>query len=659
MSQHTHQNSVARIVQLDGFRGIAILLVILNHLRLTHIYDVIPPALHPVMSSLLNSGHVGVSMLFLLSGYLMARYYPAVPSIRSFWQKRYTRIVPAFFAMTTALAIIRFVWTWLNPVTTIVILVTTILAFGVTWDLIRNHPQRRFISVLLFTIYALLQVAAVTGYFLLQSQVSPAVYFISWTTWMRQIVIYLVNASMANPFGTYVPLLDGAYWSIITEMWFYLLYPLLFLPIISHILRKQSMLFTLLCIVCAFLFFYAISLLFPSILLFEMLNMQLAVYFVAGVGIGLTQETRTITQFLQFLNRLPAWLTIPVSFGVVAGLPVFRDLTGTGRTVDMLTWVIPVSIVFLYATGDTPWSRLLRTPVLVRLGHVSYSLYLTHTIAIEMLIKAGEPQTPAAMVLATGGSVVIMMGLATLLHYFLERPYFVDKLRPNTTSVNSHAPMIPAIRSVHAGLAVMLVLIWYGYHVPAPLTSRVTNHRYRSDRYIPITQQPSAFTFVGAHANLGLILLHFRTLDDGEVGRLGLTRGPETQRTMTAQVVNNDGIVSENSYAIYQMHESRFHPIGIPIETESENTSYTLTLTAPDDSLQKLAVINDGIAYRTVYMQSKSDLLAHPRKLIETIVEKLTQPFAEPAAGRVLLLSVPIWGLLLIDTTMRTRQRRQ
>jgi peptidoglycan/LPS O-acetylase OafA/YrhL len=96
-----------RLTALDGLRGIAILLVIVNHIPLNIWYDSVSLRFHPFLDLLLVNGKVGVSILFLLTGFLMAWLYPRPKSKVAFWSRRYARLFPAFLVMVTSWTIIK------------------------------------------------------------------------------------------------------------------------------------------------------------------------------------------------------------------------------------------------------------------------------------------------------------------------------------------------------------------------------------------------------------------------------------------------------------------------------------------------------------------------------------------------------------------------
>src|SRR5689334_10257001 len=88
-----------RLHALDGLRGIAILMVFFSHINATFISR---GGLWG--ATLFNSGILGVSFLFILSGFLMAYLYPQPKSPVAFLQKRYTRIFPLFLTMCSSIA---------------------------------------------------------------------------------------------------------------------------------------------------------------------------------------------------------------------------------------------------------------------------------------------------------------------------------------------------------------------------------------------------------------------------------------------------------------------------------------------------------------------------------------------------------------------------
>jgi len=95
---HTKASS-DRLVTLDGLRGIAILLVLFNHLLPNLNYA--PSRLMQWTSNLAQSGWVGVDLFFVLSGFLITRILLEAKTspnyFKNFYMRRVLRIFPLYF----------------------------------------------------------------------------------------------------------------------------------------------------------------------------------------------------------------------------------------------------------------------------------------------------------------------------------------------------------------------------------------------------------------------------------------------------------------------------------------------------------------------------------------------------------------------------------
>jgi peptidoglycan/LPS O-acetylase OafA/YrhL len=81
----------SRIDYLDGWRGVAILLVLIEHFLNVH---------------LINVGRMGVDAFFVLSGMLISNilFVQKVP-LATFYKRRASRILPVFFIFITTLSL--------------------------------------------------------------------------------------------------------------------------------------------------------------------------------------------------------------------------------------------------------------------------------------------------------------------------------------------------------------------------------------------------------------------------------------------------------------------------------------------------------------------------------------------------------------------------
>ncbi|HLN38118.1 MAG TPA: hypothetical protein VK337_10075 [Xanthobacteraceae bacterium] len=75
------------------------------------------------------------------------------------------------------------------------------------------------------------------------------------------------------------------------------------------------------------------------------------------------------------------------------------------------------------ARYDTPWSRLFSHGILVRLGEVSYSIYLLHEIIPSALKRRGLMTSDVATAwVAWAGSLVLLALISQITYAVIERP---------------------------------------------------------------------------------------------------------------------------------------------------------------------------------------------------------------------------------------------
>lgn len=220
------QNTKApRLHALDGLRGIAILLVFLSHVNATFI----------TRSSFLgglvfNSGVLGVSLLFVLSGFLMAYLYPRPSSSLGFLQKRYTRIFPLFLTITVALAIPLFFPSMQAYVLLLIVLLAIVT--HVIWVYVIKRYALSSFNQFLFYGFIFLQIA-IGLYYIWVTQHPALYYYDQISSLQRNIIVFFVNATLMLPLGKYVTMLDPVYWSLASEVLFYVLYATICAPIIN------------------------------------------------------------------------------------------------------------------------------------------------------------------------------------------------------------------------------------------------------------------------------------------------------------------------------------------------------------------------------------------------------------------------------------------
>src|SRR5260370_30236825 len=132
-------NPSARILELDGLRGLAILLVILCHYVGNPNHAPLGFWPHRFLSAF-AVGWSGVDLFFVLSGFLIGRVLPDARNsphyFRAFYMRRIFRILPIYY-----------LWTLLFSATATVVLVFFPCRLGVTsGDLLRVPVQLLFLQ---------------------------------------------------------------------------------------------------------------------------------------------------------------------------------------------------------------------------------------------------------------------------------------------------------------------------------------------------------------------------------------------------------------------------------------------------------------------------------------------------------------------------------
>ncbi|MEK9178868.1 MAG: acyltransferase family protein, partial [Patescibacteria group bacterium] len=238
MDKNTTQD---RLNALDGLRGVAILLVLFTHIDFYYILSALPAVIRPLGDVLIGSGRTGVSLFFLLSGFLMATYYPFIENKAAFLQKRYTRIFPLFISLVITRTILR-AYPSIPLVMSIAALLVPAVIIHFLWVYVIRRINSSKLSRTIFYSFVTLQISIglLYAFWIMRN---PPIYFNQLLpTSARESIIALVNTTLTLPFGKYIPQLDGVYWSLIAEVLFYILYPVLFVPIVK-ISQGKSIIF--------------------------------------------------------------------------------------------------------------------------------------------------------------------------------------------------------------------------------------------------------------------------------------------------------------------------------------------------------------------------------------------------------------------------------
>lgn len=638
-----------RLGALDGLRGIAILAVILNHLPNGILYKSLPGFARPLLDILLVNGRIGVCILFMLTGFLMAWLHPAPSTAVSFWSRRYARLFPAFLTMVVSWAIIRGL-DRLPILTEIgVVLACALIGRGL-WELGFKISEKMPIGKWLTLFWITVQIGVAGWYVFFLLKVPPSVFYQLWSPVWRWITIGLVNATLTLPFGNYIGQLDGVYWSLITETLFYLLYPILFVPIFQYINRKRSKIWKILLLITVFPFCFGLHAMSQRFLRFGIIAPHLIIYFIFGVAIG-----SNLSIFHKWLSKIPRILLrpvflLPVLVVIFSGVLLAPFLPKLFQPDLELLLVLPMSLLVLVSSaGGRYWGKWLENRWLVFLGKYSYSLYLTHAFCIDLVERIIKPTAVISWLWFTIAALIASVILSWCLFQLVEKPYYSlgkkfpkkneIKILPNETFIASRSKRVVFVFSV-----VIFLITYVAYRSPLAFFTYVHAHgrlsilsMFGGEKKMEINR-PIRFSFVGQESGLGMITTYLKnSVMSGEEAsaqpaELHIALKDEEDRIIS-QAIFNPGVIPD----------SRFHPFGFPLQADSEEEDYVVEYRIiPPDSNFDSEIITTEENFLVVYFPGKKVLLKNPKLFARWLVSKIKEPFDNPMFWFVTINMFPL-----------------
>ncbi|MCA2213073.1 acyltransferase family protein [Jidongwangia harbinensis] len=220
------------------------------------------------------------------------------------------------------------------------------------------------------------------------------------------VVDIMINWTMLQqPLGH--PAVDGVYWTLLVELKFYLIMAVVLIRGLTY--RRAVLL-------CAG--WMTVAVLVPSLqspILEALTISDYAPYFIGGIALylihrfGPTPLLCGITGFawLVCLSRVEDRMA-----EVNAGFPV----PGWPGLVIITLCYLVLLMVALGRTDRISWRRLTAA------GALTYPLYLLHAQIGHTIIRAAYRHTPIPVWQAVAATTVLMLGLAWLVHHYVERP---------------------------------------------------------------------------------------------------------------------------------------------------------------------------------------------------------------------------------------------
>lgn len=634
-----------RLQALDGIRGIAIIFVVLTHINAVY-SDTLAKVFSPWMVRLIfGSGITGVSMLFVLSGFFMSLMYPHPKSTTVFLQKRYTRIFPLFLTMSSVSMILRLFPTmkWYEGLG--LMLLAAVSTYAVWIFVVKKFFNNRYKS-LLFFLFLFLQIGVGLFYTFWVSKQPAIVFNQQIPALLRETTIWLTNATLMLPFGNYIPMIDGVYWSLAAEILFYIFYPIVCVPLVDFFtpFSKKVKLLGLFCVLC---FFAGLDSLSHNILQLSMLQLPLCYYFITGITLGYLYRNRG--DFLQkisirFLKNF-SFLSIFLFFFVIFIKLVFLTSFPFISSWIHLLWAFPITFLIALALDRRMvLTKMLETKFFVYIGTISYSIYLSHAPIISLLSQLTISKNTWSQLIFICIILVIIVGISHILHFLLENPYFQ---KSHQTSQLPYAARTSFIAK--PGLVIVSLISLYLFFVISIYQSRFNFFSFEYSYPSSIFSFPSLATKNISMKDYPTVILTIPAMQNNfEAITLHIAHKSSPYKTYIPQTlmfqikqVSQKNWFATDSFDLTHIAESTSHPFGFPVIQDSKGKTYTIHLSLLSKQSSEYIMI-DSINYlRGIYAMDKKQLFTHPVQLLQFILAKISLAVQNPQAQYALLLETP------------------
>ena len=363
---------------LDGYRAMAALMVLTTHVAFTT-----GEIFAPVFGPLLGRMDFGVTLFFLLSGFLLYRPWALSamvdttgPAVGRYAIRRSGRILPAY---------------WVMVIVTLAVL----------------------------------------------PEIQP-VALDTWAVHLTMLHIYVPGYTVEGLTQT---------WSLATEVAFYILLPLIAWfagrrrrgnPDASA--RRQLVVLAALVVIALAFNAYRLTGGFVDITLTGFWLPGFLDWFAIGMGAAVISARLTLPGRVDWMERVrslaadtPTCLLIALALYVIVATPIGGPLTFTLATpFELLVKHVGFAAIaiFLLLPGflgrwDTgsAWARMLRNPVVVYLGTISYGIFLWHLVLLRLLIEIFDlPVFNGWFVPIWLATIVVSVAAASVSWFLIERP---------------------------------------------------------------------------------------------------------------------------------------------------------------------------------------------------------------------------------------------
>lgn len=636
-------SSSQRLLSLDGIRGLAILLVLFSHLRI-NILDHTPNIFSQIV---FDSGVIGVSLLFILSGFLMTYLYPSPSSTLSFLQKRYTRIFPLFVTVSTVMSIRIFNDSFLLS---IFLLATLALSVHIIWvQVIKKFSPLKVRAVFLF--FLSLQILVGLCYLFIVMRI-PIVEFVSWTQGTPILILTgLINATLTQPVGTYIRVSDPVYWSLVDEVYFYILYPIICTPIIAF-LKPFKLSLKILFLLTLLPLIAGISILSNKLLFLNLLHIHLLFYFVTGMTIGLIYHKYSInkeftsTNFNKFIEQGSIFLFLGIIF---ASHLILNSISINIQPWIEMVFAIPFSFIILISLNQkSSLSKILNNKLLIFIGTISYSAYLIHIFVFSIVqYFIGNTTTLLYVPIYIFIPIIITLIVSFLLYNLLEKPYFSKNKHTQQITTNiAYNPSRNAHKILSSLLLIYVTIVFIVYQSDFSFLS--LENRY--DTSVITSPETNIQQQLISLEDIPKLTMSVTTNEDRlAIIKMDLVSSVIPDKIFAPKILVfrikealSDNWYYVNTYKIDKQEDDFPNAFAFPIIHDSKGKTFYIEMElAKSNSSKNLYLNTDNYTLKTEHFINKELFIANPLFTVNFLKSKLLTVLYNKEAQQLVYLLIP------------------
>jgi peptidoglycan/LPS O-acetylase OafA/YrhL len=641
------QSDSNRLTALDGLRGLSSLLVLATHLKLdipllTDQITFLP--LRLVVRTIMNTGNISVGFFFILCGFLMAYLYEDPYRYVSFIQKRYLRI----FTVLIVAVVISFSVMYLGVQTItflLLILVAVPIMFRFSYEVLLKLLKNKFLIVFFIFILGSQVIIASINYFVVfrigvqEFYSLPKVLYTSF--------MFATNYTLTFIFGDYIPMVDGGYWSLVSEVMFYLMYPLLAWLLIKPI-RRLSQNYWILWYFASMVTCFGLALLFKNFLTFDTAHIHYAHFFTVGMIIALAykDQNKSFQKTVHFFE------------------------TPAGQVTSIFLYIFPVASAFwlgyisniytkyLVAYGLAPFmglaviallsqknilSRFLRIPLFIFLGAISFPLYVIHSPIVHVLWQTMSIESnPTRWIPYIIFASILSLVAAYYLHIVIEKFYFVvTKQTKRNTEIQTPSRRQLSVKLVLSSFVICLVMIFVAFQQDFSLLSMVKSHSTStltiesgtSDNYSLLSNNKIRGSFLAYENKLGIVTMHLKHV--GIIEEDASVREKQKSNVLFFRIKEKGAHtwLHESQHVGWKISAEEPYPFGFPEYENSKNTWFEFEIESTNATENDhMIVLMPSKPLRTVYKVPKSTIINEPSLIVPILQNKIYGAFSQREA---------------------------